>query len=152
MRTDVERWVKSCGTCLRFRSIPQKVPTGPSVPADMECWQEVMIDLEGPNPIDRMGNRYYMTYICCLCHGVFLCGLRDTSANEARRAFASCMFRSGTIPSVVRSDRGPEFKNHVMEEFTSILGIGQKFGTPWRPMEQGLVIPGTRRRRKLWAR
>ena len=26
-----------------------------------------------------------------------------------------------------------------MEEYTAILGIGQKFGTPWRPMEQGLV-------------
>ena len=68
MRANVDKWVKSCGTCLRFRAVPQKVPTGPSFPADMECWQEVMIDLEGPNPPDRMGNRYYMTYICCLCH------------------------------------------------------------------------------------
>ena len=105
----------------------------------MECWQEVMIDLKGPNPPDRAGNRYYMTYICCLCHGVFLVGLPSTEASEARRAFAICMFRSGTIPSVVRSDQGPEFKNHIMEEYTAILGIGQKFGTPWRPMEQGLV-------------
>ena len=139
MRTDVERWVKNCGTCLRFRSIPQKVPTGPSVPADMECWQEVMIDLEGPNPPDRLGNRYYMTYICCLCHGVFLAGMPNTEATEARRAFAICMFRSGTIPSVVRSDQGPEFKNAIMEEYTALLGIGQKFGTAWRPVEQGLV-------------
>ena len=139
MRADVERWVKNCGTCLRFRSIPQKVPTGSSVPADLECWQEVMIDLEGPNPPDRMGNRYYMTYICCLCHGVFLAGLANTEATEARRAFAICMFRSGTIPSVVRSDQGPEFRNAIMEEYTAVLGIGQKFGTAWRLMEQGLV-------------
>ena len=26
-----------------------------------------------------------------------------------------------------------------MEEYTAILGIGQKFGTPWRPVEQGLA-------------
>ena len=139
MRSNVDKWVKSCGTCLRFRAVPQKVPSGPSFPADMECWQEVMIDLEGPNPPDKMGNRYYMTYICCLCHGVFLCGLKSTDRHESRRAFASCMFRSGTIPSVVRSDCGPEFKNYMMEEYMAILGIGQKFGTPWRPMEQGLV-------------
>ena len=80
-----------------------------------------------------------MTYICCLCHGVFLVGMASTEATESRRAFAICMFRSGTIPSVVRSDQGPEFKNSIMEEYTAILGIGQKFGTPWRPMEQGLV-------------
>ena len=98
-----------------------------------------MIDLEGPSPPDKNGNRYYMTYICCLCHGVLLVGMISTAAAEARRAFAVCMFRSGTIPSVVRSDQGPEFKNRIMEEYTAILGIGQKFGMPWRPVEQGLA-------------
>ena len=58
---------------------------------------------------------------------------------EARRMFASCMFRSGTIPTLVRSDRGPELKNAIMNEYTSLLGMGRKFGGPWRPMEQGLV-------------
>ena len=53
--------------------------------------------------------------------------------------FAECMLRSGTIPSLLRSDRGPEFMNELMHEYTACLGIGRHFGTPWRPMEQGLV-------------
>ena len=40
---------------------------------------------------------------------------------------------------MVRSDQGPEFKNRIMEEYTALLGIGQKFGVAWRPVEQGLV-------------
>ena len=63
MGTDVDKWCQTCATCLRYRRVPQKVPSSPSIPKDLECWQEVMIDLEGPNPTDRMGNRYYMTYI-----------------------------------------------------------------------------------------
>ena len=26
-----------------------------------------------------------------------------------------------------------------MSEYTSLVGLGHRFGTPWRPMEQGLV-------------
>ena len=46
--------------------------------------------------------------------------------------------RSGTIPGLVRSDRGPEFKNAILAEYNALVGIGQRMGTPWRPMEQGL--------------
>ena len=53
--------------------------------------------------------------------------------------FACCVFRSGTIPTLLRSDRGPELKNALMAEYTALLGLGRRFGTPWRPMEQGLV-------------
>ena len=45
--------------------------------------------------------------ICCLCHGVLLEHSTKCNAMEARRMFASCMFRSGTIPTLVRSDMGP---------------------------------------------
>ena len=53
--------------------------------------------------------------------------------------FARCVFRSGTVPSLLRSDRGPEFKNALMQEYCALLGIGRRFGIPWRPVEQGLV-------------
>ena len=29
--------------------------------------------------------------------------------------------------------------NALMLEYTAMLGISRRFGTPWRPMEQGLV-------------
>ena len=48
-----------------------------------------MIYLEGPNPPDKMGNIYYMTYICCLCHAVLIAGMENTTAAEARIAFST---------------------------------------------------------------
>ena len=99
-----------------------------------------MVDLEGPsNPADKNGCKYTLTYICCLCYGVLLESSPRITAAEVRRMFANCIFRSGTLPVLVRSDRGPELKNILMAEYSSMLGLGRRFGTPWRPMEQGLV-------------
>ena len=140
MRKDIDEWVEKCFTCLRFRRIAVKQESPAAIPLDAECWEEVMIDLEGPNaPADRDGNRYSMTYVCCLCHGTLLDRAPRANATEARRMFATCMLRSGTIPTMCRSDRGPELKNAIMTEYMSLIGIGRRFGTPWRPMEQGLV-------------
>ena len=68
MHDDVTHWVDTCLTCLRFRRMATKQEQTPVVPNDAEPWEEVMVDLEGPNnPPDKDGNRYVMTYICCLC-------------------------------------------------------------------------------------
>eukprot|EP00973_Karenia_brevis_P065838 9149424-Karenia_brevis.AAC.1 len=112
----------------------------PTAPSNRDCWEEVMVEFEGPhNPKDKDGCAYVMTYICCLCQRVLLEPVKRTSAAEVRRAFACCLFRSGTIPLLVRSDRGSECKNVLMSEYSSFMGIGYRFGTQWRPMEQGLV-------------
>ena len=99
-----------------------------------------MIDCEGASqPPDAHGNQYTLTYYCCLCHGVLLEPMLNLSAREVRRAFARCIFRSGTIPKMLRSDRGPEFANYLMQEFVALVGIRHRFGAPWRPVEQGGV-------------
>ena len=140
MKEDVHRWWEKCLTCIRFRRVPQKQETIPTVPTNQDCWEVVMIDLEGPsNPCDKTGCKYTMTYICCLCYGTLLeQGVRLT-ATEARRMFACCVMRSGTIPTMVRSDRGPELKNALMAEYGALVGLSHRFNTPWRPMETGLV-------------
>ena len=140
MKVDVQRWWESCLTCIRFRKMPRKQEAVPVIPTGRDCWEEVMIDLEGPsNPADKDGCKYTMTYICCLCHGILIEPGQRLTANETRRMFACCIMRSGTLLTLVRSDRGPELKNALMAEYSSLIGLGHRFGTPWRPMEQGLV-------------
>ncbi len=139
MRRDLELWIQRCMTCLRFRRMAQKQESPEVVPVDAECWQEVMIDLEGPsNPPDKQGNKYSLTYICRVCRGLLTERSCKCNATEARRMFAVCVFRSGTLPLLL-SDRGPELKNALMSEYSALIGLGHRFGTPWRAMEQGLV-------------
>ena len=107
---------------------------------DCDCWVEVMVDMEGGSqPADRAGNRYTMTYICLLCHAVLLEPGPDLTHSAVRRMFSRCMFRSGRIPRILRTDRGMEFRAVLMKEFVSLFGIRHLFGMPWRPIEQGVV-------------
>ena len=109
-------------------------------PRNLDCWMEVMIDMEGPStPADKQGNKYVLSYVCCLCHGLLLEPCKALTSSEVRRAFARCVFRSGTLPTLVRSDRGQEFRSVLMQEYIALLGARHKMGTAWRPMEQGVV-------------
>ena len=139
-RKEVEQWIERCATCIRFRKRPTKQDSVAVRPMDSECWEEVMVDFEGPScPADRAGNKYVMSYVCCLCHGVLFEPGANLTHSEVRRMFARCIFRSGTLPKIVRSDRGPEFRSTLLAEFLALMGVRQTFGTAWRPMEQGIV-------------
>ena len=101
------------------------------------CWQEVSVDCEGPNREDREGLRYSLTYFDCLSHAVLLEPMRSLTHSEVRRAFVRCVLRSRTMPSLVRSDRGAEFKNALMAELSVMLGAEWRFSAPLRPCELG---------------
>ena len=137
MREDVQKWVDRCLVCLKARSRPRKVEAGVSRCFADHCWQEVSVDFEGPNREDRWGFRYTLTYLDCLSHAVLVEPVRSLSHAEVRRAFGKCIFRSRTLPTLVRSDRGTEFKNAMMAEFLTLLNVQQKFSTAMRPCEMG---------------
>ena len=82
-----------------------------------------MIDLEGPSePQDKDGNRYAFTYVCCLCHGVLLEKSALCNAREARRMFASCVFRSGRFPIEAPSSRMLLCKN-IVPQSELVVGL-----------------------------
>ena len=47
------------------------------------------------------------------------------------------IFRSRTIPKLVRSDRGQEFRSTLMKEYCALIGLRQKFSGPLRLCELG---------------
>ena len=122
MAKDVEKWCNRCHTCQRFRKVAQKQVAPDVVRIDAECWERVMVDLEGPStPADLDGCVYVMTYICQTRHAVLLNRSKKCNGSEVRRMFADCVFRSGTLPCMVNTDRGAEFKNLLKAEYTAII-------------------------------
>ena len=63
--------------------------------------------------------------------------LKSLTHSEVRRAFTRCVLRSRTLPALVRSDRGPEFKNALMKELATMLGSEWRFSAPLRLCEMG---------------
>ena len=137
MAEDVKRWTSQCLACLKARSKPTKVTARSMKCCADACWQEVSVDCEGPSREDRWGYRYTLTYLDCLSHAVLIEPMRALTHAEVRRSFAKCMFRSRTIPTLVRSDRGTEFKNAMMAEFCALMGVQQRFSMAMRPCELG---------------
>eukprot|EP00969_Alexandrium_andersonii_P326350 14419779-Alexandrium_andersonii.AAC.1 len=57
MRKDVASWVETRLTCQRIRKRPTKQEVLGVRRPGVDCWEEVMIDVEGPStPADRGGN------------------------------------------------------------------------------------------------
>ena len=137
LEKDVRTWVAKCLACIKGRSRPTKVEARAVKCGAETCWQEVSVDCEGPNREDREGHRYSLTYFDCLSHAVLLEPMRSLTHAEVRRAFVRCVLRSRTIPSLIRSDRGPEFKNALMAELSAMLGTEWRFSAPLRPCELG---------------
>ena len=109
-----------------------------SKPTRLEAWEEVSVDMEGPMlPPDAQGNRFVMSYLDGLTHCVMFEPCKDLTHGEVRRVFARLMFRSRTLPRLLRTDRGQEFRSLLMQEFCALVGIRQKFATPLRPVEMG---------------
>ena len=137
MEEDIKRWVGCCLSCLKGRSRPTRVEAKAVKCTASTCWEEVSVDCEGPNREDQHGYRYSLTYFCCLSHAVLLEPLKSLTHAEVRRGFTRCIMRSRTIPSLVRSDRGVEFKNTLMAEMNALLGVQQRFSMALRPCEMG---------------
>ena len=47
MHTDVETWCLRCHTCQRFRKVAKRQEAPSVIPIEAECWERVMIDIEG---------------------------------------------------------------------------------------------------------
>ena len=64
------------------------------------------------------------------------------------RALVKCVLKARTIPNVIRSDRGPEMRSAVTEEFLSICGCKVLFGLSLTPRHQA---PAERGHQKMMA-
>ncbi|CAK8988949.1 unnamed protein product [Durusdinium trenchii] len=138
MEVDLDKFSDNCLTCIRGRKRPAKQQAVAVKPSWLECWEEVAVDFEGPmHPEDAAGNRFILSYMCCASHSIMLEPCKALTQMEVRRAFSKLMFRSRTIPKVLRSDRGQEFQSTLMREYCAILGLRQKFSAPLRPCELG---------------
>ena len=138
MEADLEKFSDNCLTCIRGRKRPVKQQAVAVKPSWLECWEEVAVDFEGPmHPEDAAGNRFILSYMCCVSHSIMLEPCKSLTQMEVRKAFSKLMFRSRTVPKVLRSDRGQEFQSTLLKEYCAILGLRQKFSAPLRPCELG---------------
>jgi hypothetical protein len=97
----------------------------------MEC---LNIDLIGPFP----EGGFILTIICCFTRFIELYKVLNSGAVESAKALLHFVGRYGA-PTQIRSDKGPTFVNHVIEEFLRLIGTEHLLTLAYSKEENAMV-------------
>ncbi|KAI3382150.1 hypothetical protein SNEBB_003688, partial [Seison nebaliae] len=139
IRSDVDRWCKSCDVCQRM--IPKgkvsKVPLG-TTPLMGEAFDKVAIDLVGPiNPCTHEKHRYLLTCVDYATRYPEAIALKAIDTKTVAEALLEIFCRVG-FPKEIFSDRGTQFTSEMLAEVCRMANIKQSFTTPWHPAHNGM--------------
>ena len=89
---------------------------------------------------DVTGARFVLTVVCLFSRYCWLIPLVDNdSASVAKSLIDKVFCDLGVFPTVIRSDRGPEFTGHVIEYLDKAFGIKHVYGSAYHPQSQRIV-------------
>jgi transposase InsO family protein len=134
MRTHVKSFIKKCPFCQKMsykKIVAQTVPFTTSRTEPMEC---LNIDSIGPLP----GDYHILVIICCFTRFVEFYTVPNTTAIEAAKALLQHVGRFGA-PAQIRSDRGPQFANDIIEEFLKLIGTEHLLTLAYSSQENSIV-------------
>ena len=136
---DVSAFCRSCGPCQRHsrKMFKDKAPLIP-VPLVEEPFSKIAIDILGPLPRSRMGNKYILVlcdYATKYPEAIPMGSMESERVAEALFEF----FSKFGIPREIQSDQGTNFVSAVMKHVYRLLGINKLTATPYHPEASGLV-------------
>lgn len=140
MELDVTGHVKDCINCKLRKSYQRKakVPVM-SYDQSKRVLDRVHIDLTGPLPVTKDGNRYIMVIKDYLTKYVWLIPLSHKTGEQVALKFVNEFICQAGIPDMVVSDRGNEFVNRILKKVASIMDIVRVSTTPYNPRSDGFV-------------
>ena len=146
MHKDYTAWINDCAVCQQYRTVGVMAPMRSTLASLDEFgklpWRDVIIDCQGPFTRSAKGNCYTVSYHCTflgVCKVEPFARLRQ---EKFLTALVTCVMRARRIPSIIRTDRGPEMTSAVMEEFATLCNTRQFWGAAFTPRHQG---PGERK-------
>lgn len=132
----VERYLKKC-SCSRVKA-RRTHKAGRTITfthyGPLDCLQ---IDLVGPFPASRRGNKYWVTLIDRYTRCLELVPVKSKEAKVVARAIADHWVTRYGCPLVLMADN--EFRTSVLRELMKLTDTKQIFTAPYRPSTNGLA-------------
>ena len=140
MAKDCEQYCRSCTTCARV-NVPGAHTVMPLRPLQeaKRVNARVHLDLLGPMPRDRDGNKYCVVMVDAFSNWVEMAAIPSKDTSEVATAFLNKWICSKSIPEVCVTDNGGEFDSGLFRELNERLGIIKKWTSSYHPQSNAVV-------------
>ena len=134
----ITHWARSCLSCQRAKvQTHVKAPIQQFQPA-AKRFDHVHIDLVGPLP-ESKGFKYLLTVVDRFTRWPEAIPIRDIETRTIALAYAQHWVASFGVPTLMTSDRGPQFVSDLWTALSSLLGTSLHPTTAYHPQANGLV-------------
>lgn len=135
---DVHRYCDGCLTCAKCKSRPK--PRAPLQPlATGNPMQRIHIDIVGPLPRTRRGNRYILTVQCSFTKWAEAFAIPNQRATTCAKVLVRNWICRFGVPDSIHSDQGRNFESKVFEEMCHLLEINKTRSTAYHPEGNGQI-------------
>lgn len=137
MEQDAARVTRTCSICQAHGKQPLKRA---QVPIQVEHpFRRIGIDLVGPLPTSRRGNRYVVVATDYFTHYTITAPMQQKSADLVAQFLHRYVNTIYGPPEIIQSDQGREFVNQVIANMLKETKTKQHLSSPYHPMANGLV-------------
>ena len=135
---EVHRHCSSCLTCAKCKSRPNPKPPLHPIPTG-NAMQGIDIDIVGPLPRSRRGNRYILTVQCSFTMWAEAYAIPNQRATTCARVLVKNWIGRYGVPDSIHSGQGRNFESQVFEEMCHLLNINKTRSTAYHPEGNGQV-------------
>ena len=138
LRKDVADYCRRCEACQKTSRVkPRHAPLIP-LPIMDEPFQKIAMDIVGPLPRSRSGNRYVLVICDYATRYPEAVPMRAVDAESVAEELVKLFARVG-IPGEILTDQGSNFTSQMLTEMYRLLHIRPIRTTPYHPQTDGLV-------------
>jgi transposase InsO family protein len=139
MDKEIEIYVQQCESCARLKG--DRHPTAPlgELPETTAPFELTSIDICGPYPETKKGNKYLLTFIDHFSLYPEAIPIPRQDAPTVSRALVTEIFSRLGCPQALLSDQGSNFMSELFQEMCKLLRVGRMNSTAFNPQMQGKV-------------
>ncbi|CAH8602562.1 unnamed protein product [Dicrocoelium dendriticum] len=138
MRKDVAAYLRECPNCQTSREMESPRPPMRSmeVGEPLQCWG---LDVFGPLPVSRTGNRYILVMIDHFTRWVEAIPIKDQTGETVSQVFEFNVPARYGIPQCIITDQGPCFESRAFKSVLDKWGIQRRRTSPYHPQTNGMT-------------
>jgi len=133
MKRDTEDYCLGCVQCAKRKNagLKRRAPLQTYIVGSP--MQKVSLDIAGPFPISKQGNKYILVVNDCYTRWVECYPLPSQDAQTVAHAFVHNFVSRFGVPVSVHSDQGRQFTSDLFKEMCDILGMKKTQTAPFHP-------------------